>query len=143
MKGEYTSVHVKVFIFDVFGVLCGLDDGKVNPEIFRVIERLRTKYKVAVLSNSDAVLVRSRFEKQNFSLGKYFDYIFISSETGFLKPDPEAFIHCLCSMKVKPEESMFIDDSSDNIHGAESVGMLTYHFKEQKLFEDWVLENKF
>ena len=138
MTNKYNKVTPTVFLFDIFGVLCGLEDGRVNTEIFEIINKLRGKYKTAILSNADAISVRARFEKQNFPLEKYFDYIFISSETGLLKPDPEAFKHSLNIMEVKPEGVIFIDDTKGNILSAESVGMNTFHYKQLIDFYKWV-----
>jgi glucose-1-phosphatase len=129
MKEGLKNINIKVFLFDIFGVLCGLEDGKVDSEIFSIIKKLRKNYKTAILSNADAVSVRARFNKQNFPLEKYFDYIFISSETGFLKPDFEAFKNSLNIMEVKPHEVIFIDDTKENILSAESVGMNAYRFE--------------
>jgi HAD superfamily hydrolase (TIGR01509 family) len=139
MQNDLSNTEIKVFLFDIFGVLCGLEDGKVNTKIFSIIEKLRKNYKTAILSNADAISVRARFEKQNFPLERYFDYVLISSETGLLKPDPEAFKHCLSEMNVKPEEVVFVDDTRKNILLAESVGMKGHHFRDVKEFESWAV----
>ena len=138
MEMKLNNTGIKVFLFDIFGVLCGLEDGKVDSEIFSIIKELRKNYKTAILSNADAVSVRARFDKQNFPLEKYFDYVFISSETGLLKPDLEAFKNCLNIMEVKPQEVIFIDDTKENVLSAESVGLIVYHFKQLKKFSEWV-----
>ena len=143
MKEKLNNKEIKVFLFDIFGVLCGLEGGKVDSRIFEIIEKLRGDYKTAILSNADAVSVRARFEKQNFPLEKYFDYIFISSETGLLKPYPEAFKHCLKIMKIKPEEIIFIDDTKENILSAESKGMNVFCYKQLIDFYTWLIEKDY
>ncbi len=143
MTKKYNKVTPTVFLFDIFGVLCGLEDGVVKSEIFEILKKLRTKYKTAILSNADAVSVRARFDKQNFPLEKYFDYIFISSETGLLKPDPEAFKHCLNIMEVKPEEVIFIDDTNENLISAESIGITIFKYEELNDFINWLSKNNY
>jgi putative hydrolase of the HAD superfamily len=143
MVKELKNAKTEVFLFDIFGVLCGLEDGKVDFEIFSLIEKLKNNYKIAILSNADSESVRERFKKQNFPLEKYFDYISISSETGLLKPDPEAFKHCLKIMEIKPEEVIFIDDTKENILSAESIGMNTFRYEQLIDFYAFLINNKY
>ncbi len=115
----------------------------VNERLFDLIKRLRKNYKSAILSNSEAVFVRQLFASSGFPLEQYFDFTFISSEIGLLKPAPEAFEYCLKKIKMKPEKCLFVDDSELNLSGASEAGMLTYHFMTQQLFEDWVTKRGF
>lgn len=140
MQNTLKSKRIRVFIFDIFGVLCGLEDGKVNKEIFSIIEKLRSEYKTAILSNADSESVCARFEKQGYPLDKYFDYILISSETGLLKPDQKAFRSSLEVIDVEPEEVLFIDDTKENILSAESLGIKTFHYKQLIDLYTWLWE---
>jgi epoxide hydrolase-like predicted phosphatase len=54
---------------------------------------------------------------------KPFQTIFVSSDLGLRKPDPEAFQFVAKRMGLRPEEILFFDDSSENVKGAQSVGM--------------------
>lgn len=143
MVKELNNIKTKVFLFDIFGVLCGLEDGKVDPKIFSIIEKIRIDYKTAILSNADSESVRTRFVKQGFPLEKYFDYVFISSETGFLKPDHKAFKHSLSIMEVEPEEVVFIDDTKENILSAESVGINIFQYRQLIDFYTWLIKKNY
>lgn len=54
---------------------------------------------------------------------KPFHTIFVSSDLGLRKPDPEAFRLVAKRMGVQPAEVLFFDDSSENVVGARLAGM--------------------
>jgi putative hydrolase of the HAD superfamily len=59
---------------------------------------------------------------------KYFKDIISSSEVGILKPDSRIYKHLLDKHRLKPEESVFIDDLLINVEGAIAVGMQAFQF---------------
>lgn len=76
--------------------------------------------KTAVLSNT-----HKTFNQVHYRLGHYqiFDYLILSSEVGWRKPDKEIFYYALSLVKVKPQEVIFIDNMKENVEAAEAVGM--------------------
>jgi putative hydrolase of the HAD superfamily len=54
---------------------------------------------------------------------KPFERIFVSSDLGFRKPDPEAFHLVAGRMGFQPREILFFDDSPRNVEGARIAGM--------------------
>jgi putative hydrolase of the HAD superfamily len=52
-----------------------------------------------------------------------FNNIFVSSELGLRKPDPEAFAEVAKQTGSIPSECLFFDDTSENIDGARAAGM--------------------
>jgi epoxide hydrolase-like predicted phosphatase len=54
---------------------------------------------------------------------KPFHTIFVSSDLGFRKPDPEAFHLVARRMGFRPGEILFFDDSPGNVDGARIAGM--------------------
>ena len=50
---------------------------------------------------------------------------------GSRKPEPEIFTKVLKIIKMKPEETVFIDDVQKFLDGAKSVGMHTILFKNR------------
>ena len=95
---------------------------------------LRKHYKVGLVSNAWSGLhpwiVDKKFED-------IFDAMIISAEVGVAKPDARIFRIALEKLGVAPEESVFLDDSPDNVAGAWAVGMQAIHFvrPEQALNE--------
>ena len=58
--------------------------------------------------------------------GCVFDKAFFSNEIHHRKPHPESFSFVLNQAGIKPEETLFIDDSKQHLEGAEKVGLNTY-----------------
>lgn len=54
-----------------------------------------------------------------------FDRIFVSSELGIRKPDPDAFSTVAEAIGVSPGAILFFDDTDENIAGAREAGMQT------------------
>ena len=68
-------------------------------------------------------LVRPDFEFLNWFIG-----IVVSGEEKMIKPDP-AFYHVLFDRyQLKPEDTVFIDDSKPNIETAKKLGVHAIHF---------------
>jgi HAD superfamily hydrolase (TIGR01662 family) len=81
-------------------------------------------YKLGLVSNT---IFPGRFhliELKRFKLFPYLDTILFSSEVGYKKPHPQIFLQCLKSLRIGPEESIFIGDKLiEDIGGAKNVGM--------------------
>lgn len=68
------------------------------------------------------------FLKSQYDRWHVFQGIVISGEIGMMKPDLEIFEHLLSSYKLKPEQTVFIDDLEVNVLGARQVGMHAIQF---------------
>lgn len=60
-----------------------------------------------------------------------FDPIVVSAEVGSDKTGTAIFERALGHLGVKPNESVFIDNSEDNLVAANALGMNTIHFNDQ------------
>src|SRR5881398_3168209 len=65
---------------------------ELYPEVTDVLEKLRPRFQLAVVSNFDG---RLRFILQHLGISKFFAKVFISSELGADKPDPEIYRRAL------------------------------------------------
>ena len=91
------------------------------PGARAVLKRLRRRYRLAALSNSNAAhWERNRSDLQLFEL---FDEAFSSHEIGFHKPDRRIYEAALLQLAVRPERTVFFDDSPANVDGARAIGM--------------------
>lgn len=70
------------------------------------------------------------------TLDSYFKKSFYSCEIGYRKPDKESFLWCLDHVKIKPEDSLFIDDSIQNVEAARELGLQTIYLTKEKRVED-------
>ena len=51
-----------------------------------------------------------------------FDHLIFSSEVRLIKPDPAIFLKCLQALRVKPGQTLFIDDRDANVKTAIVLG---------------------
>ncbi len=83
---------------------------ELYPEVPGVLEKLRLRFQLAVVSNFDG---RLRFILQHLGIAKYFTHTFISSELGADKPDPEIFRRALKVIDLKPDEVLHVGDDRE------------------------------
>ena len=66
-----------------------------------------------------------------------FKDIIVSGEEKLIKPDPKIFELATTRFKIKPKETLFIDDNLNNINSAKKMNFITHHFKNpEKLIID-------
>lgn len=79
-------------------------------------------YQVFVLSNN--FKERTDYYRDHFpELFSLFDGVYFSWETGFVKPQKEAFMNLLEMNNLKPDECIYFDDSEDNVEVAKKLGI--------------------
>ncbi|HVA10894.1 MAG TPA: HAD family phosphatase [Candidatus Dormibacteraeota bacterium] len=91
-----------------------------NEPLFTYVKKLKTDYRLGLLSNVADDYLRHIFTKDQLAL---FDAIILSYQSGFIKPQPEAFANAANQLGVTAAECVFIDDQERNIAGAKEVGM--------------------
>jgi putative hydrolase of the HAD superfamily len=106
--------------------------GSVPPERIALVERLKRRYQVLLLSNTNAIHVQA-FEaivaKENgiTDFKGLFHGAYYSCELGMRKPSAETFHHVLARHNAKGERTLFIDDSTQHVEGAHAAGMDAVH----------------
>jgi putative hydrolase of the HAD superfamily len=94
---------------------------ELYPEVPGVLEQLRPSFQLAVISNFDG---RLRFILQHLGISKFFTGIFVSSEIGADKPDPEIFRRALTLIDLKPNEVLHVgDDPQRDWEAASTAGL--------------------
>jgi putative hydrolase of the HAD superfamily len=97
---------------------------ELYPEVPKVFEQLRPRFQLAVISNFDG---RLRFILQNLGISKYFAHVFISSEVGADKPDPEIFRRAVTMMRFKADEVLHVgDDPGRDWKAAHAAGLSVF-----------------
>jgi putative hydrolase of the HAD superfamily len=103
---------------------------KLYPEVLDVLEQLRGRFRLAVISNFDG---RLRLILQNLGISRYFDHVFISSEVGADKPDPEIFRRALKVVHLEPNEVLHVgDDPERDWKAAKKAGLLVFELDRPK-----------
>ena len=94
------------------------------PEVRDVLEQLRERFQLAVISNFDG---RLRLILQNLGISKYFAHVFISSELGADKPDPHIFQRALKLMHLDGNEVLHVgDDPERDWKAAKDAGLSVF-----------------
>ncbi|WP_332628984.1 HAD family hydrolase [Halalkalibacter flavus] len=107
----------------------------VYDESFQVLDELKGKYKLLLLTNGSPDLQNTKLEITP-ELVPYFDQIIISGAFGRGKPDPTIFEHALEKMELTKDEAIMVGDNlMTDILGASRVGMksvwINRHNKER------------
>jgi len=108
-----------------------------TKENLKLLEYLSDKYKLYLLSNTNAIHI----EKINNDLQDLFGYTalneffiktYLSHEIGRRKPDIETFEWLLKDAGIKAEETLFIEDSVQHIESAKKTGIKTVMWVSNK-----------
>lgn len=95
---------------------------RINRQVVETILALKKRGHTSVLlSNASHEYLLPIMHK----LGTYvlFDRVFVSSEIGLMKPDPDIFRYVLAEMAIDASGAIMVDDSARNIDAAQLVGM--------------------
>ena len=100
------------------------------PEVPGVLEKLQPRFHLAIVSNFDG---RLRFILEHLGIAKYFVHVFVSSELGADKPDPEIYRRALRVMKLSPNEVLHVgDDPKRDWEGATAAGLSIFQLDRNR-----------
>ena len=111
--------------------------GTIPAERIALVERLKERYQVLLLSNTNAIHVPA-FEAivaRDNGIADFkglFHGAYYSCEIGLRKPHPEAFRHVLQRHDADPASTLFIDDSVQHVIGAREAGLHAEHLELDK-----------
>ncbi len=115
---------------------------KLVHEVLEYVRELRKKrIKIFILSNN--FKERTQYYRENFK--EIFDAVdktYFSWETGFVKPDKQAYLNILNEHDLKPEECIYIDDSDANIEAAKSIGIKAFKYQGLNALKSIIQENE-
>lgn len=98
----------------------------IEPTIELIRELSSTTHRLFVLSNMQLASI-AHLERHH-SIWEMFDGIVISSRIQKVKPELQIYEHLLGLYKLKPAETVFIDDMQENLDAAASLGIQTIRF---------------
>lgn len=108
---EFCKIYIKEFSKVYF-----------YKDVVELAHSLKDKCKIGILSNL-MYLDKERIDKQ-VDL-KQFDYVWLSFEIGYIKPNEKIYEFVEKECKIKPENILFIDDAQKNIIKAKQKGWNT------------------
>lgn len=97
---------------------------KVNyyKEVVELAHSLKGKCKIAIFSNLMKLDAKRINDQVDLSM---FDYAFLSYEIGYTKPKEKAYEIVEKTIKIEPENILFVDDTTENIETAKARGWCT------------------
>jgi len=103
---------------------------ELYPEVPGVLEKLQPRFQLGVVSNFDG---RLRFILEHLGISKYFLHVFVSSELGADKPDPEIYRRALRLMNLKPSEVLHVGyDPKRDWAAATAAGLSIFRLDRPK-----------
>lgn len=140
---ETGKVHADHFLATLQGVLPeGVEKSQIleswNAMLldlpdFRVdqLRALKSKYRLFLLSNTNSLHIEAVYATYGNTLfEELFERIYLSHEMGLRKPNVECYQFVIQDAGIKACETVFVDDSIQNLKGAETAGMNTILAKE-------------
>ncbi len=103
---------------------------KSSPVATKLVEQLKEqKFNLYILSNTNKFLIQSW--KDSFNEKMFKDMLF-SCEEGLVKPDVEFYKLAMKRWKIKPQETLFVDDNPQNLVPFTRMGGHTYLYDEAR-----------
>jgi putative hydrolase of the HAD superfamily len=125
---EFTKEQVREFVrMDVAFWL------HVDPRMIQWARALKESgRKIAILSNMPREI--GEHMKANLDWLREFDHVTLSYEVRSVKPEPAIYQSVIEGLGIRPEESVFLDDRTENVRGAEAVGLRAVLFESAETF---------
>ena len=105
-------------------------------------ELRRRGYGIYLLSNTNPIMWKSKiaaeFAKEGLRREDYFDGMVTSFEAKAAKPNRKIFDYAVRILGIKPEETVFFDDSQANTDAAEALGFKAVHVVPGTEFMDYI-----
>jgi epoxide hydrolase-like predicted phosphatase len=101
--------------------------GELNTELADYFQRLRPRYRTAILSNAAAG--GRREENRRYGFAAMADVLVYSYEVGIEKPDRRIYEITCERLGVRPGEVVFLDDLEANVAAARQLGMRSVLFQ--------------
>jgi glucose-1-phosphatase len=113
---------------------------RVLPGVRELLDQLRPKYRLAVLSNSNEL----HWERNTneLKLIELFEFAISSHQVGLCKPDPAIFAVALERAQLPPQSVMFFDDLPGNVAAAASMGIHARQVRGVEELRDCLVKEK-
>ena len=110
--------------------------GDLPKHRLRFLEEIKAsgKYRIFLLSNTNDLHINWVNENiQHFERFKScFDQIYLSHKIGYRKPNADIFDFVIRQNHIKPQETLFVDDTKEHTETAHKLGFEVWHLNEKK-----------
>lgn len=98
---------------------------KRDPRLAKMLIKLSKSYKLFIISNGRLVEIKKKLKYLGVD-DNWFDPLIACYDHGWVKPEPAPFLAAIESLKLLPEEIVYVGDRQDlDVEGAQAVGMKT------------------
>jgi len=111
-------------------LISAFESTPINEEMLRLARELKDRYSVGIITDNKKD--RIDYLKQYQRLPEVFDPIVVSAEVRCTKTSPTIFERALSCSGVRPEDSVFIDNTRSNLIAPAALGMKTIYFDDEK-----------
>lgn len=100
------------------------------------LQELSKKYRLFLLSNTDSIHINTFEEKSGISFYKdfyaCFEKVYFSFDIGMRKPDPKIYQFVLDQNNLVAENTLFVDDKTENTDSATALGIKVWNLQVGK-----------
>lgn len=100
-------------------------DNHVDQDVLKFVDSLM-HHNISLYIGTNQDKYRTTHIRKVFPI--HFKGIFSSSDIGFIKPEPGFYNHIEEALGLRPSDILLIDDTFENIEGAQSQGWKTHHY---------------
>jgi 2-haloacid dehalogenase len=119
---------------EVKGLVSEIERLRPFPDVVHALARLKTKYRLVILSNGDPDML----EAIKPHLGFAFDRMISVAEAGAFKPHAATYRKAAEIMGAQPQEILFVANHAFDCVGAKAAGMRSAFIDRRKRpFGDW------
>lgn len=124
LQSQYPDYHEAIQLYkDRWGEML---KGEIAEGVQLLKELNKQGFPLYGLTNWAAENIQIAYDRHDFF--RLFEGIVVSGEEKLIKPDKRLFQILLDRYQLRPEESVFIDDSLANVHAANEMGFKGIHF---------------
>lgn len=130
--GDLFHAEARALGQDVHGRdILPLISGEVRPRMVAALRKVKTRYKVACLTNNmptghgAGMAVSPQKAAAVAAVMALFDHVVESSKVGIRKPEPDFYRRACDLLQIAPAEAVFLDDLGINLKPAAAMGMKT------------------
>ena len=145
-RGELDSTGYYRYLCESIGMKMSFDQfsegwndimvAPIDPTV-NLLKHLSAQIPLYALSNANP-LHKAYWENTYVDELGYFRRIFVSSDIGHRKPEPDAYLRVADELDVDLQNIVFFDDLADNVEGARSLGMQAVQVKSPADIENFI-----
>lgn len=107
-----------------------LDRIEENKHLFQIIECMREKYYIAIVTTASRQNTMDVLESHGYK--DFFDLIITQDNVTKMKPDPECYVKAMDHFGISPVNTVIFEDSDVGIRAAEASGASVFVVKSQQ-----------